>query len=73
MTLACGLGTVTNNMTLAILNSNAHSHVNKEGNYADYSPCKTFFDYRLGVGLHNANRDDLKRFQSDRGFHVYVS
>ena len=60
-------------MTVAILNSNAHSHVHKEGHYADYSPCHTFFDYRLAIGVSNANREDMKRFQSERGYHTYVS
>ena len=59
-------------MTIAILNSNAHSHVRKRGNYGDYSPCHTFFDYRYAVGVHNAQKDDLERFQSREGFHSYV-
>jgi hypothetical protein len=68
----CTGTTIINNMTVAILNSNAHAHVSKEGNYGDYSPCRYFFDDRFAVGVHNANRDDLKRFQSRKGYHVYV-
>ena len=68
----CTGTTIVNNMTVAILNSNAHSHVHKEGNYEDYSPCQTYFDHRAAVGVHNADNDDLKRFQSRKGFHVYV-
>jgi hypothetical protein len=64
---------VTNNMTVAILNSNAHSHVHKRGNYADYSPCQTFFDFRYALGIHNAEMDDLKRFESRDDYHNYVS
>ena len=60
-------------MSVAILNSNAHSHVHKRGEYADYSPCKTFYDQRYALGLHNAENDDLKRFQSDSDNHNYVS
>ena len=62
-----------NTMAVAILNSNAHSHVHKHGEYADYSPCHTFFHNRYALGLHNAELDDLKRFQSDDDFHNYVS
>jgi hypothetical protein len=43
-TCAGAAHTFVNNLTVAILNSNAHSHVHKRGNYEDYSPCKTFFD-----------------------------
>jgi hypothetical protein len=60
-------------MTVAILNSNAHSHVHKRGNYADYSPCQTFFDFRYALGIHNAEMDDLKRFESRDDYHNYVS
>ena len=63
---------LTNNLTVAIVNSNSHSHVHKRGNYADYSPCHTFFYLRYALGLHNANMDDLKRFQSDDDYHNYV-
>lgn len=62
-----------NNMTVAILNSNAHSHVNKRGHYRDYSPCHTFFPYRYALGLHNAKNDDLARFQSRDDDHNYIS
>ena len=63
----------TNNMTVAILNSNAHSHVHKHGMYEEYSPCKNFFVHRYALGIHNAQEDDLKRFESNRGYHNYVS
>jgi hypothetical protein len=62
-----------NTMAVAILNSDAHSHVHKHGNYADYSPCHTLFDYRYALGLHTANHDDLTRFQSRDDYHNYVS
>jgi len=64
--------TIVNKIVVAILNSNAHTHVGKEGHYGDYSPCKTFFDHRVAIGLQNAKRDDLKQFQSEKGFHAYV-
>ena len=62
-----------NNMTVAILNSNAHSHVHKRGEYADYSPCHTFFNLRYALGIHNAQNDDLKRFETKDDYHNYVS
>jgi hypothetical protein len=70
---ACEGAPLINNMTVAILNSNAHSHVHKHGEYGDYSPCKTFFDLRYAVGIHNAEQDDLKRFASRDDYHNYVS
>lgn len=60
-------------MTVAILNSNAHSHVHKRGEYADYSPCHTFFRLRYALGIHNAKNDDLKRFETRDDYHNYVS
>jgi hypothetical protein len=68
----CTRTTIVNKIVVAILNSNAHTHVGKEGHYGDYSPCKTFFDHRVAIGLQNAKRCDLKRFQSEKGFHAYV-
>ena len=64
---------LNNTMAVAILNSNAHAHVHKKGNFGDYSPCHTFFNTRYAIGLHNANQDDLERFQSRDGNHYYVS
>jgi len=71
-TCAGAAHTFVNNMTVAILNSNAHSHVHKRGEYADYSPCKTFFDLRYALGIHNAQNDDLKRFESRDDYHNYM-
>ena len=68
-----GTTALVNNMTIAILNSNAHAHVNKHGHYSNYSPCQTFFDLRYALGIHNAQHDDLERFQSRDGLHHYVS
>jgi hypothetical protein len=45
MTFTCTPGP-TNNMTVAIINSNAHSHLQKNSKYAEYSPCKNFFNNR---------------------------
>jgi hypothetical protein len=74
LTYACADSTVlTNNLTVAILNSDAHSHVHKRGNYADYSPCHTFFDLRYALGIHHAKKDDLKRFASRDDYHNLVS
>ncbi len=65
--------TLNNTLAVAIINSNAHSHVHKRGEYADYSPCHTFFHHRYAVGIHNANLDDMVRFQSKEDYHNYVS
>ena len=78
MTTASALPTcldiaTVNWMAVAILNSDAHAPVHKHGNYADYSPCHTLFDYRYALGLHTANHDDLTRFQSRDDYHNYVS
>ena len=54
-------------------NSDAHSHVNKRGNYKDYSPCHTYYPHRYAIGIHNAKHDDLTRFQSSSDYHNYVS
>ena len=70
---ACPDIATVNWMAVAILNSDAHAHVHKHGNYADYSPCHTLFDYRYALGLHTANHDDLTRFQSRDDYHNYVS
>jgi len=70
---ACDGDALINNMTVAILNSNAHSHIHKRGEYGDYSPCRTFFDLRYAIGIHNAEQDDLKRFGSREDYHNYVS
>ncbi len=64
---------LVNNLTVAIINSDAHSHVHKRGSYADYSPCHTLYNLRYALGLHNAKHDDLKRFQSRDDYHNYVS
>jgi hypothetical protein len=60
-------------MAIAILNSNSHDHVHKKSNYADYSPCHSYFHHRYAVGLHRANKDDLERFGSRKDYHEYVS
>lgn len=60
-------------LAIAILNSNAHSHVHKRGHFAKYSPCSTYFPVRYAVGLHRAQRDDLNRFSSHRDYNEYVS
>jgi hypothetical protein len=65
--------TLNNSMAVAIINSNTHSHVHKGGEYADYSPCHSFYHHRYAVGIHNANLDDMVRFQSKEGNHNYVS
>lgn len=62
-----------NSMAIAMLNGNVHSHVKKRGEYADYSPCNTFFHHRYAVGIHNAKLDDMKRFESKEGYHNFVS
>jgi len=59
-------------MAVAILHNNVHSHVNKRGEYADYSPCQTYFNHRYALGLHNADLNDMKRFQSRKDYHNYV-
>jgi hypothetical protein len=69
----CPAGTViVNNLTVAILNSNAHVNIHSRGNYADYSPCQTFFDLRYSLGMNNVALDDMKRFESDDDFHNYM-
>jgi hypothetical protein len=60
-------------MAVAIINSNAHGHVHKKGNFGDYSPCHTHYKNRYAIGIHKANKDDLERFQSREGNHYYVS
>ena len=64
---------LNNTLAVAIMNSNTHSHVHKHGEYANYSPCHTFFPHRYALGLRNANLDDMIRFQSKTGYHNYVS
>jgi hypothetical protein len=39
--------TLTNRLAIAILNSDAHAHVNKRGNYAEYSACHSYFEHRF--------------------------
>ncbi len=63
----------TNIMTVAILNSNAHSHVRRHNFYRDYSPCHKFFSLRYAIGLHKANHEDLVKFQNREDDHNYVS
>jgi hypothetical protein len=46
-------------MTVAIINSNAHSHIRKHGIYGEYSPCENLFSNRYALGIHNAEKDDL--------------
>ena len=60
-------------MAVAMVNSNAHSHLKKRGFYKDYSPCKVLFPSRFAVGIHHAEKDDLLRFQSQDGYHQFVS
>ena len=60
-------------MAIAILNSDSHAHVHKHGNFAEYSPCHSYFHHRYAVGLHMANKDDLERFGSRKDYHEYVS
>jgi hypothetical protein len=67
------MATLNNSMAVAILNSNTHSHVHKRGEYADYSPCHSFYHHRYAIGIHNANLDDMVRFQSREDYHNYVS
>ena len=59
-------------MTVAMINSNAHSHLKKRGFYSEYSPCKNLFLNRFAVGIHHAEKEDLLRFQSNDGYHKYV-
>ena len=72
LTNSCNSGS-NNSIAIAILNGNVHSHLKKRGEYADYSPCHTFFDNRYAIGLHKAKLDDMKRFQSREDYHNYVS
>lgn len=60
------------NFTIAIMNSNVHSHVHKEGPYRDYSPCHTLFPNRFAIGVNDAEKDDLKRFASGDDYYRYV-
>ena len=61
----CG-ATIRNEMAIAIVNSDFHSHVNKKGNYDNYSPCERYFEHRYIVGTHVAEYDDLVRWGSKK-------
>ena len=61
----CG-ATLRNEMAIAIVNSDFHSHVHKKGHYDHYSPCERYFEHRYIVGTHVAERDDLVRWGSKK-------
>ena len=72
----CAAGLQTNTslpIAVAILNSEAHFHVDTEGAYADFSNCENSFRLRYALGIHKAKHDDLERFQSRGRNHNYVS